>query len=101
MFDCSRFKDYAYVGKLNINHLDNVFNKCSPDRINDYKGNITQGLRKLFWFNVFDAFVNKTYKDIIPIKECQAVYNHFYSPQAIKNSVQNEYHKVKALFKES
>lgn len=97
LFDCSRFKDYAYVGKLNINHLDNVFNKCSPDRINDYKGNITQGLRKLFWFNVFNSSQNNDYTNIIPTKELDAINNHYLSLKAIRNYIKREQKTIEQL----
>ena len=91
LFECCRFKDYSYVGKLHIDELDKVFECCSPERIKDYKGNITQGLRNLFWFNVYDS-LNK-FNNITPRKELNALYEHHFSTKAMKNYVKREQQK--------
>ena len=93
LFMCSRFKDYSYVGKLNIDDLKNVYERCSPERVKEFQGNITKGLRKLFWFNTIDSYLNKNYNDILPKRESAAVYKHFLSPDAIQRYIKREYEK--------
>ena len=90
LFQFNRFKDYSYVGKLHVNNLKDVYNQCSPERIKEYQGNITQGLRKLFWFNVFDSLKQENYKNIIPMKEFNALYNHYMSLKAVRNYIKRE-----------
>ena len=90
LFSYSRFKDYSYVGKLNVTNLGDVYNQCSPDRIKSFQSNITQGLRKLFWFNVFDSLAENKFKTATPEEEMNAIYRHYLSPQAIKNLIKRE-----------
>lgn len=90
LFSCNRFKYYAYVGKLHVDNLINVYDVCSPERVKEYQGNINQGMRKLFWFNVFDSLLNEDYKDIIPRTEVNALQKHYYSPEAIRNYIERE-----------
>lgn len=97
LFEYSRFKDYSYVGKLHIDNLRNVYKQCTPERIDEFKGNITQGLRKLFWFNVFDSSQNNDYKNIIPTKELDAIYNHYLSLTAIRNYIKREQKIIEQL----
>ena len=97
LFNCSRFKDYSSVGKLHIDNLDNVFEVCSPERVKEYQGNITQGLRKLFWFNTFNFLDKNNFKSIKPVKEFNAVNAHFYNINAIRNKINMEYKKIKYL----
>jgi len=94
LFEYSRFKDYSYVGKLDISQLQNVYSQCSPERIPEYQGNITKGLRKLFWFNVFDSLVQKDYTDTVPNREFRAIYKHYLSPEASRNYIKREYKKM-------
>lgn len=97
LFSYSRFEDYSYVGKLHINNLKNVYKQCMPERIGKFKGNITQGLRKLFWFNVFDSLKEQNYKNIIPIKELDAINKHYLSIKAIRNYIKREQKKLEQL----
>lgn len=85
LFEHCRFKDYSYVGKLHIDNLKDVFKRCKPERIKEFQGNITQGLRKLFWFNVFDSLKENNYKKVYPSAEMDSLYNHYISPEAVKN----------------
>lgn len=93
LFEYCRFKDYSYVGKLHVDELNKVYEKCSPDRIAELKGNITQGLRKLFWFNVFDSYKENNFKNIMPQNELNAIYKHHLSPKALKNYLKREFEK--------
>ena len=93
LFMYSRFKDYSYVGKLHIDNLKDVYNQCSPERIKEYQSNITQGLRKLFWFNVFDSYLNQNYKKAFPLQEMNALYKHYLSAKAMKNYLKRELEK--------
>lgn len=88
LFSCSRFKNFSYVGKLHVEALNKVFEICSPDRINELKANITEGVRKLFWFNVFDLL--KQDNKIIPKREIDAIFKHYYSGQALLNGIKKE-----------
>ena len=97
LFSCNRFKDFAYVGKLHIDNLGDVYNACSPERVKNYQGNINQCIRKLFWFNVFDSLIKNDYKNIIPKNEFNAVYNHCYSAEAIRNLIKREQKNRKQL----
>ena len=97
LFNCSRFKDFSFVGKLHVDNLNNVFEVCSPDRVKEYQGNITQGLRKLFWFNTFNFLDKNNFKSIKPVKEFNAVYAHFYNINAIRNKINMENKKIKQL----
>ena len=90
-FEYCRFKDYACVGKLHVNYLANVYEKCSPERMKEFKGNITQGLRKLFWFNVFDSLKENSYKDVNPKAEAHALFVHHLSPKAVNNMLNRLY----------
>jgi len=94
LFEYNRFKDYSYVGKLNINNLTNVFKKCSPNKMQELKGNITQGLRKLFWFNVFDSLKEQNYKNVLPTKELDAIYRHHMSEKAVKSFIRREFERI-------
>ena len=93
LFKFNRFKDYSYVGKLHVDNLDKVYEQCSPDRVKEYQGNITKGIRKLFWFNVFDSLNMQNYKNINPIKELKALYAHQMSPKAVQNYLKREFEK--------
>lgn len=94
LFEYCRFKDYSYVGKLNIEKLENVYQECSPKRVPEFRGNITQGIRKLFWFNVFEIMQKKNFiNNVLPIKEIEALYNHHLSPKAIQNYLRREINK--------
>ena len=97
LFSCSKFRDYSYVGKLPADNLKDVCNQCSPDRIAEFKGNITQGLRKLFWFNVFDSLKKQNYANILPFKELDAIYKNYMSPTAIENRSRNMCRKQEKL----
>jgi len=97
LFNCSRFKDFSFVGKLHVDNLNNVFEVCSPDRVKEYQGNITQGLRKLFWFNTFNFLDKNNFKNIMPTKEYNAVYAHFYNINTIRNKINMENKKIKQL----
>ena len=97
LFQYNRFKDYSYVGKLHVDELKKVYERYSPDKNKEYRGNITQGLRKLFWFNVFDCLKEQNYKDIIPIKELNAIYEHNMSPRAIRNYIKRECKKTEEI----
>lgn len=97
LFEYSRFKDYSYVGKLHISKLEEVFSRCSPDRVKEFQGNITQILRKLFWFNVFDSIKNKSYGNIVPSKELNALYKHCYSQLSLKFPIRREKQNIKAV----
>ena len=99
LFRYNRFKAFSYVGKLKIDNLKDVFKQCSPDRVKEFKGNITQGLRKLFWFNVFDSLKQKNYKNIIPIKEFEALQEHQMSRRAIQNYISRLQNKANNLTK--
>lgn len=94
LFNCSRFKDFSLVGKLHVDNLNNVFEACSQDRVKEYQGNITQGLRKLFWFNTFNFLNKNNFKSIMPTKEYNAVYAHFYNVNAIRNKINMENKKI-------
>lgn len=94
LFEYNRFKNYSFVGKLNINNLANVFKKCSPNKMQELKGNITQGLRKLFWFNVFDSLKEQSYKNILPTKELDAIYRHHMSEKAVNNFIKREFERI-------
>lgn len=91
LFEYSRFKDYAIVGKLSIKKLSNIFIQSNPETAKEYQGNITQGVRKLFWFNVFDSLKNGEYKkDLFPRLEVDALYKHYLSPKAVRNYLKKE-----------
>ena len=94
LFNCSRFKDFSSVGKLHVDKLNNVFEVCSPKRVKEYQGNITQGLRKLFMFNTFNFLDKNNFKSIMPTKEYNAVYAHFYNINAIRNKINMENKKI-------
>ena len=93
LFKFNRFKNYSYVGRLHVDNLDKVYEQCSPDRVKEYQGNITKGIRKLFWFNVFDSLNKKNYKNINPINELKALYEHQMSPKAVQNYLKREFDK--------
>lgn len=95
LFQYNRFKDYSYVGKLHVNNIKDVFQQCSPERIREYQGNITQGLRRLFWFNVFDYLNKQNFNDILPMKELNALQKHYMSLKAIRNYKAREQKKYK------
>lgn len=99
LFSCSRFKNFSYVGKLHVDVLGKVFERCSPDRIKEFKSNITQGVRKLFWFNVFDSL--KKDNNIIPVRELEAVFKHYYSGQALSNCIKKEQKTVGEIVEKS
>lgn len=93
LFKYNRFKNFSYVGRLHVDNLKDVFNQCSPERVKEFSGNITQGVRKLFWFNVFDSLNKKNYRKINPITELNALYEHYLSPRALKNYLRREFEK--------
>ena len=99
LFSCNRFKNFAYVGKLHIDNLSDVYNACSPERVKNYQGNINQGIRKLFWFNVFDSLIQNNFKNIMPKKEINAAYNHYYSAEAVRNYIKREQRKMNEIYK--
>ena len=70
-----------------------MFKECSPERAKEHSGNITQGVRKLFWFNVFDSLKENNYRKINPITELNALYEHYLSPRAVKNYLRREFTK--------
>ena len=103
LFEYCRFKDYSYVGILLADKLNEVYEQCSPERVKAYQGNITQGLRKLFWFNVFSYLKSEVFKNVIPEKELNAIYEHHLSPKAVKNYIKRKMgkqQKVIDFFKE-
>ena len=93
LFQFCRFKDFSSVGKLSPDNLNEVFDRCSPEKIKEFKGNITQCLRKLFWFNVFDSYASKNYTNTIPEKELNAIYEHHLSQKAVRNYIKREMEK--------
>ncbi len=93
LFEYNRFKNFSYVGRLHVDNLKNVFKECSPERAKEHSGNITQGVRKLFWFNVFDSLKENNYRKINPITELNALYEHYLSPGAVKNYLRREFTK--------
>ena len=95
LFCCSRFKDYSMVGRLPVNKLNEVYNACSPQNVKEYQGNITSGLRKLFWFNTFDSLVQKNYQNIMPRKEFNAMCAHYYNAEAARNRMNIGIYKIK------
>ena len=95
LFACCRFKNFSYVGKLHFEALNKVFERCSPERIKEFKGNITQGVRKLFWFNVFDLL--KQDNNVIPKREIDAIFKHYYSQRAVYNSVERERRIIESI----
>ena len=97
LFNCSRFKDFSFVGKLHVDNLNNVFEACFPERVKEYQGNITQGLRKLFWFNTFNFLDKNNFKNIMPTKEYNAIYAHFYNINTIRNKINMENKKIRQL----
>ena len=97
LFRCSRFKDYAMVGKLCINRLYQVFKQFDEDIAFEYRGNITKGLRKLFWFNVCDSLKQQDYKNVMPNKELNAIYWHQLSPKAVQNYIKREFEKQQKI----
>lgn len=100
LFEYNRFKYYSYVGKLFTYELKNVFNVCSPKKNKELNRNITQGLRKLFWFNVFYSLLKenssekKQDKSFTPECELHAIYNHYVSPEACENIHKADYNAV-------
>ena len=100
LLEYTRFMDYSYVGKLPIDNLKNVFEKYKPERIKEFNGNITQGLRKLFWFNVFDSMKEQDYKEIMPKKELNAIYQHYLSQKAVRNFLKREIERMNKTTKE-
>ncbi len=62
LFKFNRFKNFSYVGRLHVDNLKDVYNQCLPERVKEFQGNISKGLRKLFWFNVFDSLKEKNYR---------------------------------------
>lgn len=95
LFDYCRFKDYSYVGRLLVNNLNDVYHQCSPDRVKEYNGNITKGIRQLFWFNVFDSYIENKYRDTMPTRELNSIYEHYLSPKAIRNYLNQELKKTR------
>ena len=93
LFKYNRFKNFSYVGRLHVDNLKDVYNQCSPERVKEYHGNITKGLRKLFWFNVFDSLKEKNYQKINPLRELNALYEHYMSPKAVRNYLKREFEK--------
>ena len=98
IFCCSRFKDYSMVGRLPVNKLNDVYNECSPQKVKEYQGNITSGLRKLFWFNTFDCLDQNNYKNIMPKKEFNALYNHYYNESAVRNRAYKNFRETLQQF---
>ena len=93
LFEFCRFKDYSYVGRLHVDELNKVYEKCTPERNKEFSGNITQGLRKLFWFNVFDILDRNNIKNEKPKAEMHALFTHHLSPKAINNLLNRLYTK--------
>ena len=94
LFSYNRFKYYSYVGKLRIENICNVFRQSSPETACEFQGNMTKGIRKLYWFNVFDSYIKNDYKDCTPVKEYNALYNHYLSPKAIQLYLEREMKRV-------
>lgn len=99
LFEYCRFKDYSYVGKLPIDNLKDVFKVSNPDKNKEFQGNITKGLRQLFWFNVFVSAKQKNFKNVMPDKELEAIYKHYLSQKAINNYLKREITKINELVK--
>ncbi len=89
-----RFKDYSYVGKLRFGDYSSACWQSSPEYAEEYQGNITQGLRKLFWFNVFDSIKEQDYEDIIPKSELKAIYQHKLSPKVLQKHIKEQEQKL-------
>ena len=108
LLNFERFKDYAYVGKMRVSNMGDVFKHANPEIEPEYQGNITKGLRKLFWFNVFDSYINKTYKKCSIEHEMKALYSHHLTQKALKirneiaiNHFSNQMEDFKALSEKS
>lgn len=97
LFQFSRFKYFAMVGKVSIQRLSNIFMQSNPDTAREYRGNTTKGLRELFWFNVFDLMKSGEYKNVFPQKEIDALYNHYLSPKAVQNFIKSERKKQEQI----
>ena len=82
---------------MHIDNLKDVYNQCSPERVKEYQGNITKGLRKLFWFNVFYSLKENNYHKIDPYMELNALYEHYLSPRALKIYIRREFKKEMSL----
>ena len=93
LFKFNRFKNFSYVGRLHVDNLNDVYNQCLPERVKEFQGNITKGVRKLFWFNVFDSLKEKNYQKINPVRELSALYEHYLSPKAVRNYIRREFEK--------
>lgn len=100
LLSLNRFKDYSCVGKLNINSLKDVYKQATPETATEYQGNITKGMRKLFWFNVFDALTNRKYKNFNVDNEFKAIYEHNLSPKAIQNYIKRDLKMVSTVIQE-
>lgn len=84
LLNYERFKDYSYVGRMLVSNMENAFEHANPDVEPEYQGNITKGLRKLFWFNVFDSYINKTYKNCSIKHEMDAIHSHYLTEKALR-----------------
>lgn len=93
LFKFNRFKNFSYVGRLHVDNLNDVYNQCLPERVKEFQGNITTGVRKLFWFNVFDSLKGKNYQKVNPVTELKALYEHYLSPKAVRNYLKREFEK--------
>lgn len=97
LFNFNRFKYYSHVGKLPITDLKNVNKQGNPKKAFEYQGNITKGVRKLFWFNVFDNLNKSGYKNATPKKEMNALTRHYMTQKAMKNKVRASVKENNAL----
>jgi hypothetical protein len=94
LFSYNRFKNYSYVGRLPVENIEDVFRQSSPDTAPELQGNITKGVRKLYWFNVFDSISRNDYAGIIPTKELNAIYKHYLCPKAVRSYLNREINRI-------
>ncbi len=85
LFYFERFKHFSPVGKLPIEKFGDTFIQAKPETCRELSGNVSSFLRKLFCFNVIDAFSKGSYKDFYPQKELHAV-ERLKTQTALKNS---------------
>lgn len=97
LLEFSRFKYFSVVGKLYPKNLNRVFIQSTQDLASEYRGNINKGVRKLFWFNVFDSLLNEDYKKVIPQKELSSIKKNFLSQSAISNFIKQQQKEIKQL----
>ena len=87
LFGFNRFKYFSEVGELPLENLKQIKKQADSNKVEEYQSNISNGLRKLFKFNVIECIVNNNYESFIPVKELEAIYNHHLSQNAIRNYI--------------